>query len=117
MAKRIYFNAFHMNCLVHHSAGLWPHPRDKMHKYTDLETWVELAQILERGRFDALFLADVVGVYDVFQGGRSAAVKAGAQIPVNDPAVLIPALAYATKNLGFAFTSSILQEHPYIFAK
>lgn len=117
MHKRIYLNAFHMNCVVHHSAGLWPHPRDKMHKYTDMDTWIELARLLERGKFDALFLADVVGVYDVFRGNRDAAVRAGAQVPVNDPAVLIPALAHATEHLGFGFTSSILQEHPYIFAK
>ena len=117
MRQRIYLNAFHMNCVVHHSAGLWPHPRDKMHRYNDLETWIELAQLLERGRFDALFLADVVGVYDVFQGSRDAAVRAATQVPVNDPALLIPTLAHATKHLGFGFTSSILQEHPYVFAK
>ncbi|HMM74075.1 MAG TPA: LLM class flavin-dependent oxidoreductase [Gammaproteobacteria bacterium] len=115
--QRIYLNAFHMNCVVHHSAGLWPHPDDRMTRYTELDTWIELVQLLERGRFDALFLADVVGVYDVFRGNRDAAVRAAAQIPVNDPAVLLPALAHATKHLGFGFTSSILQEHPFIFAK
>ena len=44
--KRIILNAFHMNCVVHHSAGLWPHPQDKSNQYTDLNTWVELAQLL-----------------------------------------------------------------------
>jgi long-chain alkane monooxygenase len=117
MAKRMRFNAFHMNCLVHHSAGLWVHPQDKMHKYTDLDTWIEVAQVLERGKFDALFLADVVGVYDVYRGGRDAAVWAGAQVPVNDPTLLIPTLAHNTRHLGFAFTSSVAQEHPFIFAK
>src|SRR3954470_9885470 len=117
MAKRIRFNAFHMNCVVHHSAGLWVHPQDKMHQYTDLDTWIEVAQVLERGRFDALFLADVVGVYDVYRGNRDAAVWAGAQMPVNDPTLLIPTLAHNTQHLGFAFTSSVSQEHPFIFAK
>ena len=55
MNKRIYFNAFHMNCVVHQSPGLWVRNEDQMHHYTDLETWVELAKTLERGRFDALF--------------------------------------------------------------
>jgi long-chain alkane monooxygenase len=85
MPKRIYFNAFHMNCVVHQSPGLWVRPDDRMEQYTDLETWVELAQLLERGRFDALFLADVVGVYDVYQGNRLAAFTQAAQTP-NDPA-------------------------------
>jgi long-chain alkane monooxygenase len=117
MPKRIYFNAFHMNCVVHQSPGLWVRPDDRMEQYTDLETWVELAQLLERGRFDALFLADVVGVYDVYQGNRLAALTQAAQTPVNDPALLIPAMASATRHLGFAFTSSTLQYHPFIFAR
>lgn len=117
MGKRIYFNAFHMNCVVHQSPGLWVHPDDQMQKYTDLGTWVELAKLLERGKFDALFLADVVGVYDVYRGNREAAVTQAAQIPVNDPMLLIPAMAYATEHLGFAFTSSVLQYHPFTFAR
>jgi len=117
MGKRIYFNAFHMNCVVHQSPGLWVHPDDQMQKYTDLGTWVELAKLLERGKFDALFLADVVGVYDVYRGNREAAVTQASQIPVNDPALLIPAMAYATEHLGFAFTSSVLQNHPFAFAR
>lgn len=117
MNKRIYFNAFHMNCVVHQSPGLWVRAEDQAHNYTDLDTWVDLAKLLERGRFDALFLADVVGVYDVYRGNRVAALTQAAQVPVNDPALLIPAMAYATKHLGFAFTSSILQYHPFIFAR
>ena len=52
-----------------------------MHRYTALEPWIELVQLLERGRFDALFLADVVVVYEVFRGNRYAAVRAAAQVP------------------------------------
>ena len=78
MSKRIYFNAFHMNCVVHQSPGLWVHPDGQMHRYTDLGTWTELAKLLERGKFDALFLADVIGVYDVYRGNREAAVTQAA---------------------------------------
>ena len=117
MTKRILLNAFHMNCVVHQSPGLWVLPGDTMEKYTDLQTWVDLAKILEHGKFDALFLADVTGVYDVYRGNREAAVSQAAQIPVNDPVALIPAMAYATKDLGFAWTSSILQGHPFAFAR
>lgn len=117
MNKRIYFNAFHMNCVVHQSPGLWVRSDDQMVNYTDLDSWVELAKLLERGRFDALFLADVVGVYDVYRNNRVAALTQAAQVPVNDPALLIPAMAYATKHLGFAFTSSTLQAHPFTFAR
>jgi alkanesulfonate monooxygenase SsuD/methylene tetrahydromethanopterin reductase-like flavin-dependent oxidoreductase (luciferase family) len=62
-------------------------------------------------------LADVVGVYDVYRGNKEAAVTHAAQIPVNDPVVLIPAMAYATEHLGFALTSSVLQNHLFAFAR
>jgi FMN-dependent oxidoreductase (nitrilotriacetate monooxygenase family) len=39
------------------------------------------------------------------------------QTPVNDPAMLVPAMAYSTENLGYAFTSSVLQSHPFAFAR
>jgi long-chain alkane monooxygenase len=106
-----------MNCVVHQSPGLWVHPEDQMHRYRDLRAWVELAQLLERGKFDGLFLADVIGVYDVFRASRDVAVRGGVQIPVNDPSLLIPAMAYATEHLGFAYTSSVLQSHPFAFAR
>jgi long-chain alkane monooxygenase len=115
--KRIYFNAFHMNCVVHQSPGLWVNPDDQARRYTDLGTWVDLAKLLERGKFDALFLADVIGIYDVYRGNRQAALEQATQVPINDPALLIPAMASATEHLGFAFTSSVLQYHPFIFAR
>jgi alkanesulfonate monooxygenase SsuD/methylene tetrahydromethanopterin reductase-like flavin-dependent oxidoreductase (luciferase family) len=36
---------------------------------------VALARLLERGLFDTLFIADVLGVYDVYQGSRDAALR------------------------------------------
>ena len=39
-----------MNCVVHQSPGLWVLPDDKTTSYTDLETWVALAKVLERGK-------------------------------------------------------------------
>ena len=48
-----------MNCVGHQSPGLWTHPRDRSDRYNTLDYWVELAKLLERGKFDALFLADV----------------------------------------------------------
>lgn len=117
MKKRIYFNAFMMNCVVHQSPGLWARADDRSTSYTDLDHWVHLATLLERGCFDAVFLADVVGTYDVYRGNRDASAAAATQFPVDDPMLLIPAMAAATKHLGFGFTSSIVQYHPFMFAR
>jgi FMN-dependent oxidoreductase (nitrilotriacetate monooxygenase family) len=114
---RLRFNAFSMNCVSHIHHGQWVRADTRQLDYTNLDAWVELAQILERGKFDALFLADVVGTYASYGGSRDAAVEEGLQTPVNDPSLLIPAMALATEDLGFAFTQSILQEHPFNFAR
>lgn len=115
--KRIYLNAFDMNCVAHQSPGLWRHPDDQAHRYKDIEYWVELAQILEKGRFDGLFIADVIGIYDVYGDNKNTAVREAVQVPVNDPILLVSAMAHATKHLGFGITCSTTFEHPYPFAR
>jgi FMN-dependent oxidoreductase (nitrilotriacetate monooxygenase family) len=106
-----------MNSVTHMHPGQWVRDDTRQLEYTSLAPWVDLAKLLERGRFDALFLADVIATADNYRGSRDFAVREGLQIPVNDPSLLIPAMAYATENLGFAFTHSIMQEHPYNFAR
>jgi FMN-dependent oxidoreductase (nitrilotriacetate monooxygenase family) len=117
MSREIRLNAFDMNCVGHQSPGLWTHPRDISYRYKDLEYWTELAQILERGKFDGLFIADVLGVYDVYHGSAEHAIRQAAQIPLNEPMLLVPAMAHVTKHLGFGVTCSLTYEHPYPFAR
>ncbi|MYM22386.1 NtaA/DmoA family FMN-dependent monooxygenase [Duganella sp. FT135W] len=117
MRKLIRFNAFQMNTVSHQSPGLWTHPRNESHRYTDPDYWTELAQLLERGLFDAIFLADVLGAYDVYQGSADAALRHAAQAPLNDPLALVPIMSQATKHLGFGVTCALTYEHPYTFAR
>ena len=117
MKKQIRLNAFDMNCVGHIQHGMWTHPRDRSTHYTELDYWVDLAKTLERGLFDGLFIADIIGVYDVFGGSADAAIRGSVQIPVNDPVLLVPAMAYATKHLGFGVTANLTYEAPYSFAR
>ncbi|MDV7615921.1 LLM class flavin-dependent oxidoreductase [Acinetobacter baumannii] len=117
MTKRISFNAFEMNCIAHQSPGLWRHPQDRSVEYKDLEYWTDLAQILERGFFDGIFIADVLGIYDVYHQSAEYALTGAVQVPVNDPLQIVPAMAAVTKHLGFGVTTSISFEHPYPFAR
>lgn len=117
MAKQIRFNAFQMNTVGHQSPGLWTHPRDNSHRYLDADYWTELAQLLEAGHFDAIFLADVLGVYDVYQGSADAALRHAVQAPLNDPLALVPLIAGATRHLGIGVTAALTYEHPYTFAR
>lgn len=115
--RQIRFNAFDMNCVGHQSPGLWRHPQDQSARYTDIRYWADLAQTLEKGIFDGIFIADVLGTYDTFAGNRDAAVRNGTQTPVNDPALLVSAMALVTENLGFGITAGTAYEHPYPFAR
>ncbi len=115
--KEIRLNAFEMNCVGHQSPGLWAHPRDRSASYTDLAYWTGLATTLERGRFDGIFLADVLGVYDVYGGSPDAALRHAVQVPVNDPVLLIPAMAAVTEHLGFGVTCTLSYEPPYPLAR
>jgi len=117
MPKQIRLNAFDMNCIGHQSPGLWTHPRDRADSYNTLEYWTDLARTLERGKFDAIFLADVLGIYDVYKGSPSTALEHAVQVPVNDPLMVIPAMAYVTRHLGFGVTCALSYEHPYPFAR
>ena len=72
---------------------------------------------MERGFFDGIFIADVLGIYDVYHQSAEHALTGAVQVPVNDPLQIVPAMAAVTKHLGFGVTTSISFEHPYPFAR
>jgi len=115
--KRIILNAFDMSCVSHQSAGTWRHPSSQAWNYNDLDYWTDMARELERGVFDCLFIADVVGVYDVYRNSAEAALKDAAQVPVNDPFGAVSAMAATTKDLCFGITAAVTFEQPYILAR
>jgi FMN-dependent oxidoreductase (nitrilotriacetate monooxygenase family) len=115
--RPIRLNAFDMATPGHIQQGMWRHPRDRSADYAKLDHWIGLAKLLERGLFDGLFLADVLGLYDVHGGGPEAALKGGVQVPLLDPLLLVPAMAAATTHLGFGVTANTAYEPPYLFAR
>ncbi|WP_343667996.1 LLM class flavin-dependent oxidoreductase [Paraburkholderia heleia] len=117
MPREIRLNAFDMNCVGHIQQGLWTHPRDQSSRYTELQYWIDYAKKLERGLFDGIFFADVVGVYDVYGGNADAALRGAVQVPVNDPTLVIPAMAAVTQHLGFGVTANLTYEQPFLFAR
>ncbi|MGM7669587.1 NtaA/DmoA family FMN-dependent monooxygenase [Microbacterium sp. A93] len=102
---------------THQSTGLWRHPEADTEQYRDLGFWTRHAQELERAGFDALFLADVAGVYDVYDGSGHTAIRASMQYPTLDPLLAVSALAAATTTLGFGVTASVSYEQPYLLAR
>lgn len=117
MPKPLHVNLFEMNCVSHIVHGPWVHPDNNRHRFNDIDYWIELAQLLEHGAFDGVFLADVIGTYDGFRGGPQTALREGMQIPSNDPLLVVPAMAAVTRNLGFGVTFSTTYEPPFAFAR
>ena len=116
-SREIRFNAFDMNCVGHIQQGLWAHPRDQSHRYSELRYWTDYAKKLEAGLFDGIFLADVVGVNDVYGASSAAALKGAVQVPANDPMLLVPAMAAVTEHLSFGVTANLTYEPPFLFAR
>lgn len=114
--KQIRLNALDMNCMGC-TPGIWTHPRDQTGGYNTLHYWTELAKILERGLFDSIFIADILGVYDVYGGDARAAFTHAVEFPVNDPFLLVPAMAMVTEHLGFGITGTLSYEPPFTLAR
>jgi FMN-dependent oxidoreductase (nitrilotriacetate monooxygenase family) len=82
-----------------------------------LRYWIELAQLLDAGGFDFMFLADSYGYPSLGGHTPPLAFEQAVEIPKNDPMLLIPALAAATTRLSFGVTSSTTYEQPYANAR
>ncbi len=114
---RLRFNYFSSFTPSGSSSAPWYHPQSASFDYLNLEHWTQLAKKLESGMFDAIFWADHSGVHDVYQGSYATAVREAVQFPTADPLALTAALAGSTTNLGFVFSSNVIADHPYAFAR
>ena len=84
----LHFNAFVMNTTSHIHHGQWRRPDAGQTEFDDVDTWIDLAKILEEAKFDSMFFADVSGLYGDAEADYSVYVDEGLQIPSNDPTVL-----------------------------
>ncbi|MEL4024818.1 LLM class flavin-dependent oxidoreductase [Lysinibacillus endophyticus] len=91
----------------HHFAS-WRYPTTQPERTLDLDYFVELAQIAERGKFDTIFFADAFG-QKLEESGPS-----GIRI---DPIIVHAALAGATKNIGLVATVTTSYNEPFQVAR
>lgn len=117
MGREILANAFYMASPAQSWTGLWAHPRAHGHRYNDLSYWTELARTAERGLIDGIFFADGLGVHEVYEGKPDAIMRSGGMFPINDPMMLISAMAAVTAHLGFGITANTTYEPPYLLAR
>jgi len=113
----------HLNVLTQCSPSptfefMWRDPDDRTGTgYRSLAYWTDLAKRLETACVDALFFADVHGIYDVYRRSWAPALRHAVQVPAIDPLLVVPAAAAATKRLGFAVTYSTTYHPPELCAR
>jgi FMN-dependent oxidoreductase (nitrilotriacetate monooxygenase family) len=90
----------------------WRRPDARPEAFLDLEYYVDWARTAERGKFDTLFLADELYVWDRFDSGvvHSSNVRP-------EPFTLLGALAAVTERIGLAATVSTTYNEPYHTAR
>jgi len=118
MAKQIHLVSFLINSPINHTVLSWADQKDnRIEALGSLKLWQELAQTLERGKFDGIFFADTPGVFDRYRDSVEDAVKYGVCWPSMDPVVLLSALASATTHLGLATTMSTSAYQPWTIVR
>jgi FMN-dependent oxidoreductase (nitrilotriacetate monooxygenase family) len=108
-----------MQMLIHsastHTLLSWADPADRqLQGLSDFSYWTDLAKTLERGKFDAVFLADSPSTHGVYKNSVVPSVQYGASWPNHDPMPLVAAMAAATTRLGFGVTLSTNGSTPYL---
>lgn len=68
--------------------AVFQNPKDNSATKRNLEYWIELAKLLERGGINALFLADTYGGYDTYEGSLDNCIRRAAQWPMTDPTIV-----------------------------
>jgi FMN-dependent oxidoreductase (nitrilotriacetate monooxygenase family) len=109
--RRLHLGAFMRPVSIHTAA--WRYPGGTPDANFNLEALIAYARTLERGRFDAFFMADHLAVLNM----PMEALKRSATVTSFDPLTLLPALAMRTERLGLIATASTTFEPPYTIAR
>jgi FMN-dependent oxidoreductase (nitrilotriacetate monooxygenase family) len=96
--------AFLMSGPTSHHHGMWRHPESDI-RVTDPAWYEHIARVLEQGKFDSLFFADIVGLGCPYNG-HDTVVGRGGQMSLLDPIPLLAIMARATSRIGLGATLS-----------
>ena len=97
----------------HHLAA-WRHPNAQADAGVNVERFIEVAKIAERGCFDMLFSADSATANSVFDENG---LRRMAYVAWIEPFTLLAALASVTQHIGLVCTASTTFEEPFSLAR
>jgi FMN-dependent oxidoreductase (nitrilotriacetate monooxygenase family) len=112
--KKAHLLGFVQHGVNSHATGMWRHPRDKIgYDFARPAYWQHMARTMERGLFDAMFIADELAPYTTYKNDSDVIVKYAVQCPTHEPSTIVPIISAATTHLGVGVTLSTAFEHPY----
>jgi len=109
--KQLHLGAFMRPVGIH--TGWWRYPGAWPDANFNLSHMVHLIQTLERGRFDAFFMADHLALLNM----NRAALQRSATATSFEPLTLLSALAMVTSRIGLVATASTSFDAPYHIAR
>ena len=109
--RQLRLGAFMRPISIH--TGAWRYPGAYPDANFNLGHLLRFAETLERGKFDAFFMADHLAVLNM----PVEALKRSHTVTSFDPLTLLPAIAVSTTNLGLIATASTTFEQPYLIAR
>src|SRR5215472_13410664 len=109
--RRLRLTAFMRPVSLH--TGAWRYPGAAPDANFNFQLIKRFAQTLERGCFDAFFMADHLAVLNM----PLDALKRSATVTSFDPLTLLPALSVVTERLGLVATASTTYDQPFHVAR
>jgi FMN-dependent oxidoreductase (nitrilotriacetate monooxygenase family) len=109
--KHMHLGAFMRPVSIH--TAWWRHPDSAPEANFSLKHLVHCIQTLERGKFDAFFMADHLAVLNM----PIKALKRSGTVTSFEPFTLLSALAMVTERIGLIATASTTYDAPYHIAR
>ena len=95
--KKAHLLGFIQHGVNSHATGMWRHPKDKVGwHFSRPEYWQHMGRTMERGLFDAMFIADELAPYNTHENSSDAIVKWAVQCPTHEPSTIVPIITTAT---------------------
>ncbi|MBR8457094.1 LLM class flavin-dependent oxidoreductase [Burkholderia dolosa] len=112
--RQLRLNAF----LLHtgHHIAAWRHADVPAHQALNFNYYKNIARVAEAGKFDALFLADHIGINQA-SGEDIEVQQRSARAVFFEPLTLLSALAVVTEHIGLIATASTSYHEPYNVAR
>jgi FMN-dependent oxidoreductase (nitrilotriacetate monooxygenase family) len=110
-SRKLHLGAFMRPVSIHTAA--WRYPGGLPDANFNFQHLKRFAQTLERGKFDAFFMADHLALLNMPMN----ALMRSATVTSFDPLTLLPALAVVTERLGLIATGSTTFDQPYHVAR